>query len=83
MIEKYASNVENVYTPQQWYDNVRKAVTTVGSRIEVTDMKQKNYRDHLRKFYTEGNKDLNNQPLDFLHAVWYNFGKGEKMVDGN
>ena len=85
IIEKFASKIEVVYTPQQWYDNVRKAVTTVGSRVEVAEMKQEyfqDYRAHLRKRYTERNKDLYNQPLDFVRAVWFNFVRGEKMVDG-
>ena len=58
IIEKFASKIEAVYTPQQWYDNVRKAVTTVGSRVEVAEMKQEyfqDYRAHLRKRDTEHN----------------------------
>ena len=60
-------------------------VMSVGSRIEVVEMERdsfRNYRDHLRKLYTERNKDMNNQPLDFAGAVWFNFGKGEKIADG-
>ena len=48
-------------------------------------MKQEYFRDyraHLRKRYTERNKDLNYQPLDFVRAVWFNFGRSEKVVDG-
>lgn len=30
----------------------------------------------------ERSKDLDNQPLDFGGAVWFNFGKGERLVDG-
>ena len=51
-IEKYASKVEAVYTPQQWYCHVWKAVISVGSRVEVTEMEQeffRNYRHHLRR----------------------------------
>ena len=56
MIEKHASKVEAVYTPHQWFDHVREAVMNAGYRIEVTEMQQsnfRNYRDHLRKQYTE------------------------------
>ena len=84
MIEKFTSRVEVVYTPQHWFDLVRKAVCTSNYRIEVTEMQQsyfRNYRDHLRKQYTERNKDLNNQPLNFMSAVWFNFGEGERFVD--
>ena len=84
VIEKYAAKVENVHTPQQWYDYVRNAVVGICSRVEVLEMEQesfRNYRDHLRKLYTERSRDMNNRPLDFTGAVWFNFGKGEKMVD--
>ena len=30
----------------------------------------------------ERSKDWDNQPLDFVGAVWFNFGKGERLVDG-
>ena len=33
VIETYAAKVENVYTPQQWYDHIRNAVVSAGSRI--------------------------------------------------
>ena len=57
----------------------------VGSRIEVIEIEQdkfRDYQDHLRKLYTEHSKDLDNQPLDFVEAVWFIFGKGETLVDG-
>ena len=57
----------------------------VGSKIEVVEMEQENfqnYREHLHKLYTERNKDADNHPLDFVNAVWFNFGRGEKVVDG-
>ena len=85
MIEKHASKVEAVYTPHQWFDHVREAVMNASYRIEVTEMQQsnfRNYRDHLRKQYTEQTKDLDNKPLNFSDAVWFNFGVGEKLVDG-
>ena len=85
VIEKYTAKVETVYTPQQWYVHVRNAVVSVGSRVEVIELQQdkfRDYRDHLRKLYTERSKDLDNQPLDFVGAVWFNFGKGEMLVDG-
>ena len=37
----------------------------------------RNYCDHLRKLYTERSRDMNNRPLDFTGAVWFNFGKGD------
>lgn len=61
------------------------SVVNVVSRIEVVEVEQDNFRnhsDHLRKLYTERNKDMNNQPLDFAGAVWFNFGNGEKVADG-
>ena len=77
--------VEAVYTPYQWFDHAREAVMNASCRIEVTEMQQsnfRNYRDHLRKQYTERTKDLDNKPLNFSDAVWFNFGVGEKLVDG-
>ena len=77
--------IEAVYTPHQWFDHVREAVMNASCRIEVTEMQQsnfRNYRDHLRKQYTERTKDLDNKPLNFSDAVWFNFGVGEKLVDG-
>ena len=56
VIEKHASKVEAVYTPHQWFYHVREAVMNASCRIEVTEMQQsnfRNYRDHLRKQYTE------------------------------
>ena len=87
VIEKHASKVEveAVYTPYQWFGHVREAVMNASCRIEVTEMQQsnfRNYRDHLRKQYTERTKDLDNKPLNFSDAVWFNFGVGEKLVDG-
>lgn len=32
--------------------------------------------------YVARSKDTDNKPLDFAHATWFNFGKGEKLVDG-
>ena len=85
VIEKYAVNVETVYTAPQWYGHVRDAITKVGSKVEVVEMEQqsfRNYREHLRKLYTERSKDADGRSLDFASAVWFNFGRGEKMVHG-
>ena len=85
VIEKHTSKLETVYTPQQWFDHVRKAATSPNCRIEVTEMPQSSFRDyrkHLRKQYTERTQDLDNKPLKFSNAVWFNFGRGEKLVDG-
>ena len=42
----------------------------------------RNYRQHLRKIYTERSQDIEKKPLDFSGCLWFNFGKGEKMVEG-
>lgn len=55
------------------------------SKIEVTEMQQSKFRDfrrHLRNWYTERSKDVDNKPLDFSTAVWFNFGRGEMLVGG-
>ena len=44
--------------------------------------KFQDYQDHLKKLCTERSRDLDNQPLDFVEAVWFIFGKGEMLVDG-
>lgn len=85
VIEKYCSKIDTVYTPHQWYDHVRKAILSVESKVEVVEMDQnnfRNYHEHLKKLYVTRNKDKDNQPLDFAHATWFNFGRGEKLVDG-
>ncbi len=84
MIERHTSKVETVYVPQQWYRHVRESAVGAKTRVEVVEMKQgsfRNYRQHLRKLYTERNKDEDKQPLDFLNIVWFNFGRGEKVVN--
>ena len=73
--ERYASRIETVYIPDQLYDHVRNASKSVEVR------KQHFFRDyysHLRKMYTERNKDKDKQNLDFKRIVWFNFGKGER-----
>ena len=42
----------------------------------------RDYRQHLRKLYTERSQDMDKRPLDFSHIVWFNFGKGEKVLEG-
>lgn len=82
VIERHTSEVDTVYTPQQWYEHIKQAA--VG--IKVVEMKQSSFRDdyrqHLRKIYTERSQDLDKQPLDFSCNVWFNFGKGEKILEG-
>lgn len=83
VIEKYAANIETIYTALQWYDHVREAITKTGSKIEVVEMEQRsfrNYRQHLRKLYTERNKHSDNHPLDFALAVWFNLEQGRKWL---
>ena len=83
-IERYAVRIEAVYVPNHWYDHVRNACTGACA-IEVVEMEQHFFCDHhchLKKIYTERNKDEDKQKLDFKNIVWFNFGKGEKEVDG-
>ena len=85
LIEKYASKIETVYIPEQWYKHVRDAVTSMNGKIQVIEMNQvafRNYKDHLNQLFTERSQDINRQQLNFHTAVWFNFGKGEKSVDG-
>ena len=84
MTERYATRIDTVYTPMQWYQHVRDAGLGTKS-IEVVEMKQAyfyDYRKQLRKIYTERNKDEDKHNLDFQNIVWFNFGKGEKEIDG-
>ena len=85
LLLKNTSKIENVYVPQQWFDHVRQALISTEKRVEVTEMQQsdfKDFRTHLRKLYTERSKDVNDKPINFSDAVWFNFGKGEKFADG-
>lgn len=80
VIERYASHIETVYTPKQWYDHVR----NVAGSIVVNEMEQssfRNYRQHLKKIYTERSRYEEKKPLDFSSCLWFNFGKGEKIVE--
>ena len=40
----------------------------------------RDYRQHLRKLYTERTQDLEKNPLNFSSIVSFNFGCGEKIV---
>ena len=85
VIEKYLSQIENVYTPQEWYKHVRDSAVNASSRVEVIEMHQDcfgNHRDHLRHMYTERNKDVEGKPLEFSKVLWFNFGVGEMLVNG-
>ena len=80
VIERHASKVEAVYIPQQWYEHVGNA----SSHIQVVEMKQSffcDFRQHLGKIYTERSKDEDKKSLDFQRVVWFNFGKGEKLIN--
>lgn len=81
VIEKYTSKLESVCTPEQWYNQISLSTPTV----QVTVMDQdnfKDYRQHLRKLYTERNQDIDHKPLNFNTGVWFNFGCGESTVGG-
>ena len=67
------------------YKHVRDAVTSMNGKIQVIEMNQvafRNYKDHLNQLFTERSQDINKQQLNFHSAVWFNFGIGEKSVDG-
>ena len=84
-IEKYLSQVENVYTPSEWYKHVKDSNLTTNTGVEVIEMKQeyfRNHRDHLRQMYTERSKAEDGKPLEFSKVMWFNFGIGEECVDG-
>ena len=86
-IEKYLSQVENVYTPSEWYKHVKDSNLTTNTGVEVIEMKQeyfRNHRDHLRQMYTERSKGEDGKPLEFSKDMWFNFdfGIGEECVDG-
>ena len=38
LLEKYASKIEMVYIPAQWYKHVRDAVTSMNGKIQVIEM---------------------------------------------
>ena len=83
-IECYTSRIDTVYVPDQWYQHVCNACLGVKSAI-VVEMRQpffRNFHQNLRKLFTERNKDEDKQTLDFKNVVWFNFGKGEKEVNG-
>ena len=76
---------ENVYTPEEWYRHVRDFSATADSKVGVIEMQQENFHDnhsHLRNLYKERNKDANGRPLEFSRVLWFNFGVGEKMMNG-
>jgi len=84
MIERYTSKIETVYVPQQWYEHVTNASTGISS-VKVIEMKQSffhDFRQYLNNMYTERNKDEQKRNLDFQSVVWFNFGKGEKEIEG-
>jgi len=70
VIERYTSRIDTVYVPEQWYQHVRDA--SVNANIKVIPMEQSSfhdYRQHLRKLYTERTQDLDKKPLDFSSIV--------------
>lgn len=86
VIEKHLKKIEQVYTPEEWYQHVRESAVSEHSKIEVIEMQQENFRDYrkqLKQMYTKRDKDKNGTPLEFSKAVWFNFGVGEEVVDGS
>lgn len=81
VIERYTSRLDTVYVPEKWYQHVRDA--SVNANIDVIQMEQSSfhdYRQHLRKLYTERTRDLDKKPLDFSSIVWFNFGRGIELM---
>lgn len=55
MIERYATRIDTVYTPVQWYQHVSDAGHGAKS-VQVVEMEQDyfyDFRQHLRKMYTD------------------------------
>jgi hypothetical protein len=80
VIEKYLDRIENVYTPQEWYDHVSHSTSTA----KVVEMQQEYFRDYwsyLHHMYTDRNKDTSGQSIEFSKVVWFNFGIGEEIDD--
>ena len=80
VIEQYVCKIDTVYTPQHRYKNI--CDSNVNFKIKVVEMLQtnfRNYREHLRKLYTERTKDVERKCFDVSSAVWFNCGKGEQV----
>ena len=85
IIEKQAEKVETVYIPEEWYQHVTESCVSSKNQIHVIEMLQSsfcNYHEHLSSLYTERTQDTSKKPLCFKSAIWFNFGYGEKVVDG-
>ncbi len=85
VIEKYLSRIENVYTPEEWYQHVKDSTITESLRVEVTKMYQQYFREpqkHLRQMYTERDKDIDRWKATRIpHVVWFNLEPVNGAID--
>ena len=84
IIERHVRKLENVYTPQQWYQHVQKSSLITSSKIEVVEVTQSEfykYWSYLHNFYAERKKDIDGCDVEFSKVTWFNFGVGEEMVN--
>lgn len=75
---RYAAGLDTVYTPMEWFQHAGLGAKSVHV-VEVVQAFFRDCRQHLWKVYTEETKS---KILDFQNVVWFNFGKGEKEVNG-
>ena len=83
VIENYTRKIENIYTPQEWYEHVQ--ASSVSGKIEVFAMGQKNFFDYwhfLQNMHTERNTDAEGNHVEFNKVLWFNFGVGEELING-
>ena len=83
VIENYTRKIENIYTPQEWYEHVQ--ASSVSGKIEVFAMGQKNFFDYwhfLQNMYTERNTDAEGNHVEFNKVLWFNFGVREELING-
>ena len=85
IIEQHAARVETVFTPEEWQQRVSESFVNKECKFHVVNMQQSsfyNFRECLSWRYTERTQDKDKNPLNFHSAVWFNFGLGEKIVNG-
>ena len=83
VIEKHTKKIENIYTPQEWCEHVQNS--TVSGKIQVTEMSQDYFFDYwefLKNMYIERNVDIEGNQIQFSKILWFNFGVGEELIDG-
>lgn len=83
VIEKHVQNIENVYSSQEWYKHVEES--SVSRKIEVIQMDQDQFFDYwsfLQNMYVERKIDNEGNPIEFTKVMWFNFGIGDEIVNG-